>query len=584
MKRGCLLSLLIWGACAYGYWYFTHARLIPPLDWIGPLVAGLIMTLVIGALRNAVAAARDAMKFSSTTVPGERPQDGEIVTVSGHIRAGGSPMRAPLSGKPAVLYAYEISHTVQSKNSVEDRNDFAGYGAASASIDSSTGSMRLLGFPMLDAFDKQSVDNAAEAAAKYIEETKFTDLTGFHPGAMYREIKELMTDDDGRLKKDWRMTHEWEPGETPAGTAAETQQAVKTEGAEHAADAADDAEEPEKFDLSGENFREQIVAPGDQVSAIGRYSSEKGGLVADTAHPLRLLPGDARAAAGAMWGKVASNVIGAIIFGVALNGVVFGVLKLHKPGSPIAFSPEIVREKRDKLHDAARNGKLADIEQLVTHGMPADARDDDRSTPLMRVPDANVAAFLIAHGADVNATDDKGQTPLMRQAQLGNTEVVKVLVKSGAKLDAKSTEWKLTALQMALDAEKLDVAQILRGAGATDDTVTEANGKPLSEDSEQVRVCRAYLDAVQREDRDALVKLSKFGSMDSVDFTVWKAVRPVQTRLVSAFANDTDATVVLRGATPRGTYVTWTYQVLRKPEGWKIGSERWETRLDGPQP
>ncbi len=561
MKRGCLITLLTWGACAFGYWYFTHTRLMPPLDWAGPLVAGLIMALIIGALRNAFAAARDAMRLSGQPgLMGEKPRDGDVVSVSGHIRASGSPMHAPISGRPAVLYAYEISHTRQTRNSVETVNDFSGFGLSSAVIDSSYGAIRLLGFPMLDAFKKDSLENAANAA-KYIEETQFTDLTGFQPGARYREMKELMTDDDGHLKKDWRMTDRWQPPEPD-----------------------DDDPEKESLDLAGENFFEQIVAPGDQVSAIGRYSAEKGGLVHDTSHPLQLLPGDASVAAGTLWRKAAWTLVGAVVFGAILNGVVFGVLKAHKPGPPIALSKETIQENTQALHDAARESNLARIEQLVRRSTPVDARDEEQTTPLMRASNGNIAGWLIAHGADVNAANQKGETPLMRQAQLGHADVVKLLVKSGAKLDTKSSGWKMTALQLALDTEKLDVAQALREAGAKDDTVTAANGHAVTDTSDEVRACREYLDAVQREDRKALSDLSTLGSFNDVDFNIWKKVRFANGRLVEGYTNADAATIAMRGATPGGTYVTWTYQLVRQGETWKISSERWETRFDGRTP
>ena len=35
----------------------------------------------------------------------------------------------------------------------------------------------------------------------------FLDMAGFNPLTMYREMKDLRTDDDGQLRKDWRMTH-----------------------------------------------------------------------------------------------------------------------------------------------------------------------------------------------------------------------------------------------------------------------------------------------------------------------------------------------------------------------------------------
>ena len=65
----------------------------------------------------------------------------------------------------------------------------------------------------------------------------------------------------------------------------------------------------------------------------------------------------------------------------------------------------------------------------------------------------------------------------MEQAQTGNAAVVSQLIKSGGRLDVVSTTWNTTALQQALDGERIDVAQILRDAGARDDTVTGKNGR-----------------------------------------------------------------------------------------------------------
>ena len=110
---------------------------------------------------------------------------------------------------------------------------------------------------------------------EYLAAATFQDMR-FNPLTMYREVKDLMSDDDGQVHKDWRMTSD----------------------AELRADA---------------TLLEQIVAPGDQVTAIGKYSAEKDGLVPDLANPLRLIRGDAQVVAGSLWKKAASTVIGAII-------------------------------------------------------------------------------------------------------------------------------------------------------------------------------------------------------------------------------------------------------------------------------
>ena len=137
-----------------------------------------------------------------------------------------------------------------------------------------------------------------------------------------------------------------------------------------------------------------------------------------------------------------------------------------------------------------------------------------------------MARWLIAHGADVNAARPDGQTVLMEQAAAGNADIVRVLVNAGAKLDTVSSKWHTTALQRALDAEKLDVVRILRDAGAKDETVTETKGQALRDDDPPVRACLAYLDAIQHEDLNAMLKVSTFKSFDDVDFKVWKAIAP----------------------------------------------------------
>ena len=554
MKKGCLVGLLTWAACAGAYWYYLHARFVPPLDWIVPVVAGLLMAGVIGNLQAAIGSATSASRLSQQSAfsgtMGEKPKDGEVVTVAGHIRATGSPLRAPFSDRAAVLCSYDISRTWSDRNGVHTTNDFSGFWLTPSVIDSRYGAIRILAFPMLEGFAKehlQSETNVAKAR-EYLASTTFLDV-GFNPVTMYHEMKDVMTDDDGQIHKDWRMTSEVEL-------------------------------QPDS------KLHEQIVAPGDQVTAIGKYSAGKEGLVPALASPLRLIRGDAQLVSGTLWKKAASTATGAIIFGAVVNAALFGLLRIRgdKPiGMPKTSTR--IRLDRDTLHSAAKSGNIDGMAIVIAHSTPVDAREDDESTPLMHAGDANAAAWLIAHGADVNATNYQGDTVLMLQARAGNADVVKVLVKSGANLDAISREWKSTALQQALDAEKLDVAQILRDAGARDVTVTAKNGKAVDKSSEPVRAVVRYLDALQREDLHTMESLSTHAPFKTVDFKEWKSVRPLEPHLVNGFANDGAATIVVRGRRADGIYSTWTDQLVRDEEGhWKISDERWETRLDSRKP
>jgi hypothetical protein len=554
MKKGCFVALVTWAAAAGAYWYYIHTRFFPPLDWVVPVVAGLMMAIVFGNLRAAVDSAINAVRASQQAtfsgVMGERPKDGQVLTVVGHIRAtGGSTLEAPITKRPAVLYGYDISH--QSRNSdggFHAAKDFAGFALAPSVIDSRMGPIRLLGFPNLEGFPKEEVPDPDVARVnEYIAATPFQDMSGFNPLALYREIKDLMTDDDGQLRKDWRMSS---------------------------------SEVTEDHDIS-----EQVVAPGEQVTVIGRYSETKQGLIQDIGggNALRLIRGDAQMSSSALWKQAAGRVIGAIIFAAVVNGALFGFLQLHP--KPIAM-PKSTQQRDhdiDQLHTASRNAEIPLMERLVP-STDVDARDAEMATPLMRAADGKTAAWLIAHGADVNAVNYHGDTALMEAARTGKADVVAVLIGSKADVDIVSTKWKTTALQQALDAEHLDTAQLLRDAGAHDVTVTAKNGSAIGKNSEPVRTAMKYLDAIQHQDVAAIKSLSTRTFDKDVDWKAVKESRPINPTLVSGFANEKAATLALRGKRSDGTYSTWTLQLDRMSEGWKVSDERWETRFDSKNP
>lgn len=88
------------------------------------------------------------------------------------------------------------------------------------------------------------------------------------------------------------------------------------------------------------------------------------------------------------------------------------------------FNPEIRREP-------AGTDRGAIVDLLVKAGIPVDARDEWRHTPLIdnRSGHENVARALIAHGADVNAQDSDGSTPLMTN---DNPTATALLLAAGA--------------------------------------------------------------------------------------------------------------------------------------------------------
>lgn len=100
---------------------------------------------------------------------------------------------------------------------------------------------------------------------------------------------------------------------------------------------------------------------------------------------------------------------------------------------------------------------------LLDRGAQPDHTDPDGLTALAWAVLSNkieIATLLIAHGADVNHVDMHGMTPLLYAASIdfGDSEMIQVLLKSGARRDARTKEG-LTALELA---RKYDYARLIR--------------------------------------------------------------------------------------------------------------------------
>jgi hypothetical protein len=295
MKKSCLIGLLTWAALAAGYWYWIRTHIDRPWSvWVS-IIAGFLMAVVIGAIRTAIAAAGDARRVRRALEPGgfvgEQPKDGEKIAVAGTIRPLGEALLAPFSRKRAVLYSYEVEHIDSNRRSdMQNVKDYSGFALTPSIIDSMRGPVKLLCFPQLEGVEKEvaiAPDAVANANA-YVRDTPWTSMADFNPAQIYREVREILTDDDGQVRKDWRMS--------------------------------------ELQDLEGAELIEQVVTPGSQVFAIGKWSAEKRGLVPDNGVPARLVVGDARHVLQALRGKVWGPLIGAILIGTVMNVILYYVV------------------------------------------------------------------------------------------------------------------------------------------------------------------------------------------------------------------------------------------------------------------
>jgi len=142
------------------------------------------------------------------------------------------------------------------------------------------------------------------------------------------------------------------------------------------------------------------------------------------------------------------------LFLAAYAGNSDSLAKLQKAGDKLDDIMVLIGTSSvSPLVAVARFGNMRVAKALLDLGADVDGTDGSGITPLGRAALGNqidMAKMLIARGADLNHVDNLGMTPLLYAASIdfGDAEMVKLLLKAGAKPSAKSKEGK-TALELA---------------------------------------------------------------------------------------------------------------------------------------
>lgn len=134
------------------------------------------------------------------------------------------------------------------------------------------------------------------------------------------------------------------------------------------------------------------------------------------------------------------------------------------------------------LHDAAREGDLDVISQLLSQGVDVNSRDESRETALIEAAlsaQTRIAAVLIEAKADIEARNDRGFTALHAAAYSGSVEIAALLLDHGAEVDALSKH-KITPLHVAAEENQAAVAELLIARGAEVEAIQVYGYTPLS--------------------------------------------------------------------------------------------------------
>lgn len=137
---------------------------------------------------------------------------------------------------------------------------------------------------------------------------------------------------------------------------------------------------------------------------------------------------------------------------------------------------------------ASRRGNLDIVRLLIERGADVNARlriideprrnlDAELASPDKKFQDMVYLCIEFSGESDTNETDPlriNGTTALMEAARHGHTEVVILLIKSGADINASTDKNKWTALMSAANEGNLEIVRILIENGADTEAMNSA--------------------------------------------------------------------------------------------------------------
>jgi ankyrin repeat protein len=155
------------------------------------------------------------------------------------------------------------------------------------------------------------------------------------------------------------------------------------------------------------------------------------------------------------------------------KGVAIGLLSL-------AAASSVAASAQETLADLIRSGhREAVLAAITSPDIEIDAKEPDGSTALMWATykvDHELVRALLKAGAKANVTNNFGSSPLAEAVKLGDVELVRVLLEAGADADSPNQD-NQTALMLASSIGSLPIAQLLIGKRADVNAVEGFRGQ-----------------------------------------------------------------------------------------------------------
>jgi ankyrin repeat protein len=136
------------------------------------------------------------------------------------------------------------------------------------------------------------------------------------------------------------------------------------------------------------------------------------------------------------------------------------------------------------LHDAAKDGDVARVKQLLDQGSNV-SEPNEAGEPALIIASleghADIVTLLLERGADIEVRNKGGLTALHAAAYAGNLEVVTLLVAKGAAVNDRKNFYQMSPLHGAAEEGRADVVAFLLTKDAEVEA-TERNGyTPLTQ-------------------------------------------------------------------------------------------------------
>ncbi|XP_067359058.1 ankyrin repeat and SOCS box protein 13-like isoform X5 [Channa argus] len=123
---------------------------------------------------------------------------------------------------------------------------------------------------------------------------------------------------------------------------------------------------------------------------------------------------------------------------------------------------------RSAVHEAAAQGRVTELQQLIEGGAAVNIVAVDSITPLHEAciqGQTQCVRLLLDAGAQVDARNIDGSTPLCDACSAGNSECVQLMIDQGGFMEAHDCHYG-TPLHVACARQHYDCAKVLLNAGA----------------------------------------------------------------------------------------------------------------------